>query len=73
MLYLFENWHVYLNQFLHIFSNFILIRFKGIETKYLYVYQTNFLLKNYSYELSFTFHNDMKPHDTKRQVPTQKE
>jgi hypothetical protein len=30
----------YFNQF---FKNLILIRFKGIEAKYLYVYQTNFI------------------------------
>ncbi len=36
----------YLNQFLHNFSNLILIIFKRIETDYLYVYQTNFILKN---------------------------
>jgi hypothetical protein len=40
----------YFNQFLHnlsnqFFKNLILIRFKGIETNYLYVYQTNFILK----------------------------
>jgi len=35
-----------LNQSLHNFSNLILIRFKGIEANYLYVYQTNFVLKN---------------------------
>ncbi len=38
----------YFNQFLHNvskkkFKNLILIRFKGIETNYLYVYQTNFI------------------------------
>jgi hypothetical protein len=38
----------YFNQFLHNlsnqnFNNLILIRFKGIETNYLYVYQTNFI------------------------------
>ncbi len=31
------------NQFLHNFSNLILIRFKVIEANYLYVYQTNFV------------------------------
>jgi hypothetical protein len=35
-----------LNQLLHNFSNLILIRFKGIETNYLYVYQTSFVQKN---------------------------
>jgi len=35
----------YLNQFLHNFSNLILIIFKRIETVYLYVYQTNKFLK----------------------------
>jgi hypothetical protein len=35
-----------LDQFLHNFSNIILIRFKGIEANYLYVYQTNLVLKN---------------------------
>jgi len=38
----------YFNQFLHYFlnqkfKNLILIRFKEIETNYLYVYQTNFI------------------------------
>jgi hypothetical protein len=33
----------YFNQFLHNFSNLILIRFKGIEANYFYVYQTNFI------------------------------
>jgi len=28
-------------------------------------------LKNYAYELFFTFHNDMNPHDTKRKVTIQ--
>jgi hypothetical protein len=37
----------YFNQFLHnlwnqFFKNLIFIRFEGIETNYLYVYQTNF-------------------------------
>jgi hypothetical protein len=62
----------YLNQFLHNFSNFILIRFKGIQPNYLYVYQTNFVQKNELYELFFTFHSDMKPCDSKMQVTTQK-
>jgi hypothetical protein len=53
------------------FKNLILIRFKGIETNYLYVYQTKFHLKDYSYELFFTFHTNMKPCDTKKQVTTQ--
>ncbi len=53
----------YFNQFLHNFSNLILIKFKGVEVHYLYVYQTNFIKKN-SYELFFTFHSDMKPCDT---------
>jgi len=40
----------YFNQFLHnpsdqFFKNLILIRFKKIEANYLYVYQTNFILK----------------------------
>jgi hypothetical protein len=40
----------YFNQFLQnfsnqIFKNLIYIRFKGIEANYLYVYQTNFILK----------------------------
>jgi hypothetical protein len=40
----------YFNQFLNNLSNqfckkLILIRFKGIEANYLYVYQTNFTLK----------------------------
>jgi len=61
-----------LNQLLHKFSNLILIIFKGIEMNYLYVYQTNFVLKKKSYESLFTFHSDIKPHDTKRQVTTQK-
>jgi len=38
----------YFNLFLHkilnqLFKNLILIRFKGIEANYLYVYQTNFI------------------------------
>jgi hypothetical protein len=33
------------NQFLHNSSNLILIRFKGSEENYFYVYQTNFILK----------------------------
>ncbi len=41
---------LYFNQILHNLSNqffkiFILIRFKEIEANYLYVYQTNFILK----------------------------
>jgi hypothetical protein len=40
----------YFNQFLHnlsnqFFKNLILIRFEGIEANYLYIYQTNFILK----------------------------
>jgi len=40
----------YFNQFLHnpsdqFFKNLILIRSKIIESNYLYVYQTNFILK----------------------------
>ncbi len=66
----------YFNQFLHNFSNhflktLILIRFKGIEANYFYVYQTNLILK-LGNELFFTFHSDMKPHDTKMQGTTQK-
>jgi len=49
-IYLFLNWLFFFNQFLHNFSNqffknLILIRFKGIEANYLYVYQTNFIFK----------------------------
>ncbi len=66
----------YFNQFLHNLSNhslknLILIRFKKIETNYLYVYQKKFILKLVN-EFVFTFHSDMKPHDTKMQVRTQK-
>ncbi len=66
----------YFNQFLHKFSNLffknlILIRFKGIEANYLYVYQTNFILK-ISHMIVFTFHSDMRLGDIKRQVTTQK-
>jgi hypothetical protein len=66
----------YFNQFLHKFSNLffknlILIRFKGIEANYLYVYQTNFILK-ISHMTVFTFHSDMRPGDIKRQVTTPK-
>jgi hypothetical protein len=66
----------YFNQFLHnlanhFLKNLILIKFKGIESNYFYVYQKNFILKN-SHMNFFTFHNGMKPHDTKRQVTTQK-
>ncbi len=61
----------YVNQFLHYYSNHILIRFERIEANYLYVYQTSFITKN-SHELVFTFHSDMKPRNTKRQVTTQK-
>jgi len=32
-----------LNRLLHNFLNLILIKFKGIEANYLYVYQTNFV------------------------------
>jgi hypothetical protein len=53
--YFSEFWHNLSNQN---FKNLILIRFKGIEANYLYVYKK--------------IHNDMKPHDTKRQVTTQK-
>jgi hypothetical protein len=66
----------YFNQFLHnlsnqFFKNFTLITLKGIRVNYLYVYQTNFFLKM-SHMKKITFHNDMKPHDTKRQVTTPK-
>jgi len=66
----------YSNQFLRnlsnqFFKNLILIRFKGIEANYFYVYQTNFILKIKNMNFS-TFHSDMKPCDTKRQVTTQK-
>ncbi len=65
----------YFNQFLHNISNhflknLILKRFKVIEANYLYVYQTNFIFKLVN-ELFFTFHSDMKPHDTKMQMTTQ--
>jgi hypothetical protein len=45
-----EIYVFYFNQFVHNLSNFffknlILIRFKGIEANYLYVYQTNFIKK----------------------------
>jgi hypothetical protein len=41
----------YFNQFLHnlsnqFFKNLILIRFKGIEANYLYVYQKKLIKKN---------------------------
>ncbi len=62
----------YFNQFLHNFSNLILIRFRGIEANYFYVYQTNFILKINQMICFFTFHSDMKLLDTKRQVTTQK-
>jgi hypothetical protein len=66
----------YFNQLLHNFSNhffknLILIRFKGIEANYFYVYQTNLILKLVN-ELFFTFHSYMKPRDTKMQVTTQR-
>jgi hypothetical protein len=61
----------YLNQFLHFFFNLFLIRLKGIEVNYLYVCQTNFILKTSCMNV-FTFHSDMKPCDTKRQATTQK-
>jgi hypothetical protein len=38
--------------------------FKRIEANYLYVYQTNFMLK-FSHMIFLTFHSDLKPHDTK--------
>jgi hypothetical protein len=47
----------YFNQFLHNLSNFILIRFKGIEANYLYVYQTNFIFK--ISHIFFTFHSEI--------------
>jgi hypothetical protein len=53
-------------------KNLILIKFKGIEANYFYVYQTNFILKINHMNLFFTFHSDMKPHDTKSQVTTKK-
>jgi hypothetical protein len=67
----------YFNHFLHNlsnqnFKNLILIRFKKIEANYLYVCQTNFILKISHINLFFTCHGDMKPCDTKRQVTTQK-
>jgi hypothetical protein len=52
-------------------TGFTLVRFKGIEQNDLYVYQTNFTLKNSHMNCFFTFCNDMKPHDTKRQITTQ--
>jgi hypothetical protein len=66
----------YFNQFLHnlsnnFFKNLILIRFEGIEDNYLYVYLKK-SFKILKYEFLFTFHSEMKPHDTKRQVATQK-
>jgi hypothetical protein len=61
----------YFNEVLHNLSNLILLRFKGIEANYLYVYQTNFILK-ISHMNFFTFHSDMKPHNTKRQVTISK-
>jgi hypothetical protein len=39
MFYFNEVLHNFSNQF---FKNLILIKFKGIEANYLYVYQTNF-------------------------------
>jgi hypothetical protein len=67
----------YVNPFLHKFSNinfknFMLIRFKRIEANYFVCLSNKFHLENYSYEFFFTFHHDMKPCDTKRQVLTQK-
>jgi hypothetical protein len=66
----------YFNQFLHnlsnkVFKNIILIRFKEIEANYLYIYQKNSFKKLVTW-FFFTFHSDIKPHDTKRQVTTQK-
>ncbi len=63
----------YFNQFLHNISNFfknlILIIFKWIKSNYVYVYE---IKKKISCMNAFTFHNDMKPHDTKMQVTNQK-
>ncbi len=66
----------YYNQFLHnlsnqFFKNLILIRFKGIEVNYLNVYKINLIKKISHMTFFFTFHSDMKPHDTKRQVTNQ--
>jgi hypothetical protein len=61
----------YFNQFLHTFSNLILIRFKQIEVNYFYVYQTNFIYK-FNHMIFKKNHSHMKPCDTKRQVATQK-
>ncbi len=63
---------IYLKQFLHNFSNLILIRLKRIEANYFYVYQTYFLKKVNQMNFVFTFHSDMKPCDKKTSVTTQK-
>jgi hypothetical protein len=67
----------YFNQFLQNlsdqnFKNLILIRFKGIEANYLYVYQTNFIVKISHMKFLLLYFILMKPCDTKRQVTTQK-
>jgi hypothetical protein len=55
----------------HFLKKLILIRFKGIQAHYLYVYRTNFTLKN-SHMIFFTFHSDMNPLLQKRNVTIQK-
>jgi hypothetical protein len=68
MLYINQLFLFFSNQF---FNNLILIRFKGIEANYLYIYPKKFTLK-LVIGIFFTLHGDMKPCDTKRQMTTTK-
>jgi hypothetical protein len=52
---------------INFFLNLILVRFKGIEANYLFVYQTHFNLKISHMIFLKIFHSDIKPRDTKRQ------